>query len=103
MHAVTLRFKEYPHVFKLCDVLWFQSISHMFQVYLAGIWTCNKTCLVGVLIRSIFRGKNCTSVSARLQFSSEKSNELTYQQDMFCFKHASAFDTSNNILKNVDE
>ena len=25
------------------------------------MWFCSKTCLVGLLIRSIFRGKNCTS------------------------------------------
>ena len=29
---------------------------------------CRRTCLVGLLIRSIFRGKNCTSASARVQF-----------------------------------
>ena len=28
--------------------------------------------LVGLLVRSIFRGKNCSSASARVQFSSEK-------------------------------
>ena len=28
---------------------------------------------------------------------------LTEQQDMFCINHASAFCTSNNIMKNVDE
>ena len=32
-------------------------------------------------------------------FSSEKSHELTHQQDIFCFDHASAFYTSNNIVK----
>ena len=38
-----------------------------------------------------------------MQFLSEKSSELTDQQDMFCFNHASAFYTSNNIVKNVDK
>ena len=65
---------------------------------------CSKTCLVGLLIRSIFRAKKCTSASARMQFfSSEKSNELTDQQDMFCFNHVSAFYMSNKIEKNIDE
>ena len=53
-----------------------------------------KHVLSGLLIRSILRGKICTSASA---------NELTDQHDMFCFNHASAFYTSNNIMKNVDE
>ena len=60
-------------------------------------------CLVGLLNRSILRGKNCTSASVRVQFSSAASNELTDQQGMFCFNQASAFYTSNNIMKNVDE
>ena len=55
-----------------------------------------KTCLVGLLIHSILRGNNC-------RFSSTKSNELTDQQDMFCFNHAYVFYTSNTIMKNVDE
>ena len=32
------------------------------------VTTCGKTCFVGLLIRSIFRGKHCTSASARVQF-----------------------------------
>ena len=32
------------------------------------ITVCGKTCLVDLLIRSIFRVKNCTSASARVQF-----------------------------------
>ena len=63
---------------------------------------CSKTCFVGLLIRSIFLGKNCMSASVRVQFFQRKSNELTDQQDMFCFNHASAFLTSNNIEKNAD-
>ena len=34
--------------------------------------------------------------------SSEKSNELTDQQDMFRYNHTSTFYTGNNIDKNVD-
>ena len=62
---------------------------------------CSKTCLVRLLIRSIFRGKKCTSASVRVHFFQQKSNESTDQQDMFCFKHASTFYTSNiNDKKN---
>ena len=60
---------------------------------------CGKTCIVGLLICSIFCGKKCTSASVRVLFSSEKSNDLTDQQDVFCFNHASTFYTSNNIEK----
>ena len=65
--------------------------------------SCSKTCLVGLLNRLFIRGKNRTNASARVEFSSEKSNELTDQQDMFCFNHASALYTSNNIEKNVNQ
>ena len=44
-----------------------------------------KTCLVGQLIRSIFRWKNCTRAVALVHFSRDKSNELTDQQDMFYY------------------
>ena len=37
---------------------------------------CSKTCLVGLLIRSIFRGKNCTSASARVQFFQRKIERI---------------------------
>ena len=46
----------------------------------------SKTCLVGLLIRSIFRSKNYTRDEALVQFSRETSNELTDQQDMFYYK-----------------
>ena len=50
---------------------------------------------------------SCWSVNSfnftRKIFSSAKSNELIDQQDTFCFNHASAFYTSNNIMRNVDE
>ena len=39
-----------------------------------------------MIIRSIFRWKNCTRTEALLQFSREKSNELTDQQDLFYYK-----------------
>ena len=39
----------------------------------------------------------CWSVNS-FDFSSKKSKKLTDQQDMFCFNHASAFYTSNNIV-----
>ena len=60
---------------------------------------CSKTCLVGLLIRSIFRGKNCTSASARMQFFQRKIERIYKQQDMFCLNHASAFYKSNNTVK----
>ena len=40
------------------------------------IWFCSNTCLVGLLIRSIFRGKNCTSFSARVQFFERKIERI---------------------------
>ena len=55
-----------------------------------SIDACSKTCFAGLLIRSIFRGKNARALH-RVLFFSEKSNELTDQEDMFCFNHASAF------------
>ena len=56
---------------------------------------CSKTCLVDL-------GKIAQTLQRECSFSSEKSNELTDQQDMFCFNHASAFYTSNSAVKNVD-
>ena len=49
-----------------------------------------KPCLVGLKISSILHGK---------KFSSPKSNELIDQQDMFCLKRASAFNTNKIIMK----
>ena len=43
--------------------------------------------------------KIARALQGEFSFSSEKSNELTDQQDIFCFNHASAFYTSNNIVK----
>ena len=63
---------------------------------------CRKTYLVGLLICSILRGKIARLLQRECSFSSAQSNELTDQQDMFCFNHASAFYTStmkNNELK----
>ena len=65
---------------------------------------CSKTCFIGLLICSIFGGEKLHErFGASAFFSAKKSNELTDQQDMFCFNHASAFYMSNNIVKNVDE
>ena len=50
---------------------------------------CSKTCLIALLIRSVLRRKYCTSAS------SVKSNELTEQQDLFCFNHAFDFYTDS--------
>ena len=63
---------------------------------------CSKTCLIGLLIRSIFRGQIARALHREYSFSRENSNELTDQQDMFCFNHASIVHTSNNIKKNDD-
>ena len=63
---------------------------------------CSKICLANLSIRSIFRGKFARALRCKCSFSSEKSNELTDQQDVFCFNHASTFYTSNNMEKYVD-
>ena len=62
----------------------YQKYFLVLKTTLGMVLSCSKTCLAGLLIRSIFRGKNCTSASARVQFFLPKSNELTDQQDMFC-------------------
>ena len=84
----------YPDI----DFFFINSSNHIFEAR-----SCSKTCFVGLLIRSIFRGKIARALQRECSFSSEKSNESTDQQDMFCFNHASAFYTSNNVVKNVDE
>ena len=50
-----------------------------------------------VSYESCYVGLKCSC-----NFSHEKSNKLTDQQDIFCFNHASTFYTSNNIDKNVE-
>ena len=76
------------------------SSSQIGEVYVRYMIVCIKTCLAGLFIRSIFRGgKLHRRFSASAVFSSEKSNELTDQQDVFCFNHLSAFYTSNNVVK----
>ena len=60
---------------------------------------CSKTCLVGLLIRSIFRENNCTSASARMHFSEPQIERINRPHDMFCFNHAYNFYPSNNIEK----
>ena len=44
-------------------------------------------------------GKNCTSGWARQQFLQARLDELTEQQNMVCFNHASAFYKNKNIVK----
>ena len=57
---------------------------------------CWKTCVVGLLIRSILRGKIARALQREFF---QRKIELTDQQDMFYFNHSSAFYTSNSILK----
>ena len=64
---------------------------------------CSETCLVGLLIRSIFRGKIARALQRECSFASEKSKESSDQKAMFYFSHASAFYTRNNIVNNIDE
>ena len=59
-----------------------------------------KTCLFGLLTRSILCRKMARALQRECCSSSSKPNELTDQQDIFRFNHTSAFCTSNNILKN---
>ena len=63
---------------------------------------CSIICLVNPFIRSIFREKIARALQCKCSFSSEKSNELTDQQDVFCFNPASTFYMSNNMEKDVD-
>ena len=76
-------------------------LINMCKFYRVLDMLCSKTCLIVLLIRSIFRGKNARTLQRECSFSSEKSNELPDQQDMFCFNHASTFYTSNNIEKKL--
>ena len=66
---------------------------------IGGRWDFVVESLVGLLIRSIFRGKNARALQRQCRFSSEKSNELTDQQAMFCFNHAAAFFASKNTVR----
>ena len=54
-----------------------------------------------VLKNMSYAGKIARALQRECSFSSTKSNELTDQQDIFCFNHASAFYTSNNNMNNV--
>ena len=83
------------------QMTWPSSLNHWRNCNRNGS-SCSKTCFVDLVIRSIFWGKNCTCASALIQFFPGKSNELTDQQDMFCFNHACTSYTSNDIKKNVD-
>ena len=60
-----------------------------------------ETCLAALLFRSNLCLNNYASASARIQFFQRNENELTEQQDMFSFYHASAFYTSNNIVNKL--
>ena len=80
----------------------FVIVVYIIQAPVVRLWSisCNKTSPVALLICSILNGKICTSASARVLFCvSAKSNELTEQQHMLCFNHASAFYMNNNIVK----
>ena len=101
LHDFHVKISDFCKFFLSCSVFVPNRDSqiHVLPLPPTDLLVCGKTCLVGLLIRSIFRGKNCTSASARVQFFQRKSNELTDQQDMFCYNHASAFYTSNNIVK----
>ena len=66
-------------------------LINMCKFYRVLDMLCIKTSLIVLLIRSIFRGKNARTLQRECSFSSEKSNELPDQQDMFCFNHASTF------------
>ena len=61
-----------------------------------------KTCLASLLINSNSAGKITRSLQHERRFFQCNEKELTEQQDMFCFHHASAFYTSN-IMTTVDE
>ena len=67
------------------------------------LWSVVKHVLLVCEFIRLLAGKIAWALQHKCSFSSEKSNELTDQQDMVCFNHASAFSTSKNIVKNVDE
>ena len=60
-----------------------------------------KYVLLVCLFLQFSAGKIARALQRECSFSTETSNELTDQQDMSCFNHASAFYTSNNIKKNM--
>ena len=66
-----------------------------------GPFACSNACLVGLLIRSILRGKIARALRRECSFSSENMSELTDLQDMFCFNHACTFYTSDNIERDM--
>ena len=51
-----------------------------------AIWG-SKTSLVGLIIRSIWRGKNCTSVSVRVQFFRRKIERINRPTKHVYFNH----------------
>ena len=66
-------------------------------------WSVVKHILLVCWFVWFFAGKIARALQRECSFSSDKSSELTHQQDMFCFNHAFASYTSNNIVKNVDQ
>ena len=71
---------------------WFQmcnSVEKHVLLVCEFIWFCMR--------------KIAPALQCKCSFCSAKSNKSADQQDMFCFNHAFAFYTSNNIMKNVDE
>ena len=79
------------------------SVGRLFILVADWSAVCSKTCHVGLIIRSNAREKSHERFSANAGFSQRNENELTDLHDMFCFNHASAFYTNNNIVKNVDK
>ena len=67
-----------------------------------GLETCRKYVLLHCWFIRFVAGKKSRALQHECSFSCAKSNELT-EQDMFCFKHASAFYTNNTIVKNIYE
>ena len=55
------------------------------------------TCIVGLLIPSILRWKTALAVKRSCNFSREKSNELTGQQDRFHYTHNWVVGTWRNV------
>ena len=56
-----------------------------------------KTCLIGLLIRSILRGKNAQALQREI--FQRKIERINSQQDTIYFDHSSALYTSNRIMK----
>ena len=55
------------------------------MLLMAQAQLCSKTCFVGLLIHSIFHGKNCTSASTRVLFFFFSKNRTNKQTNKTCF------------------